>query len=126
MSMFATKADYDKAMESSNAKLESEDAMTFDEWFADQIWGNEDFKTCLMLAWEAATATEREACARACEIEYVDAIGSGCSDDVAYNNALEHAAAAIRARSNAVAHREAACGRSGGATCCAAKGSESE
>lgn len=34
----------------------------FEVWFADQAWGNEDFKTCLLYSWEAATITEREAC----------------------------------------------------------------
>ena len=37
-----------------------------------------------------------ERCAKACEDEYVDALGSGCDEDFAYNNALDHAAAAIR------------------------------
>ena len=25
----------------------------FEAWFEDQIWGNEDFKTCLLEAWQA-------------------------------------------------------------------------
>jgi hypothetical protein len=41
--------------------------MDFDEWFADAIWGNEDFKESLRRAWEAATDEEREACAKVCE-----------------------------------------------------------
>lgn len=56
--------------------------MTFEEWFDNQTWGNEDFKTCLMYAWEAAfrdgyekgvaafheaVAIEREECAKMCE-----------------------------------------------------------
>lgn len=43
--------------------------MTFDEWFgdADTIRGNEDFRACLQRAWEAATESEREACARVAE-----------------------------------------------------------
>lgn len=32
--------------------------MTFEEWFDAQIWGNEDFKTCLRYAWEAAPIDE--------------------------------------------------------------------
>lgn len=43
--------------------------MDFDEWFYDAIWRNEDFKTCLRRAWEAATEAEREACAKVCEKE---------------------------------------------------------
>jgi hypothetical protein len=27
--------------------------MTFEEWFADAMWGNEDFKESLRRAWEA-------------------------------------------------------------------------
>jgi len=41
--------------------------MTFDEWFADAIWGNEDFKDSLRRSWEAARADERAACAKVCE-----------------------------------------------------------
>lgn len=53
---------------------------------------------------------EREACAKACEDEAVDA--SVSPEDAAYNTALEHAADAIRMRSNDQVVRPAACGRS--------------
>ena len=36
-----------------------------------------------------------ERCAAICRDEYVDALGSGCAEDFAYNNALEHASGAI-------------------------------
>lgn len=50
-------------------------------------------------AWVAATAAERERCAKVCEAEHV---GSSLEapdlvpEDFAYNMALQHAAAAIR------------------------------
>jgi hypothetical protein len=64
---------------------------------------------CMLLAEEVrrlrddrdqAIKDEREACAKVCEGEYVEAAATGCAEDVAYNNACDHAAAAIRARSN--------------------------
>jgi hypothetical protein len=64
---------------------------------------------CMLLAEEVrrlrddrdqAIKAEREACAKVCEGEYVEAAATGCSEDVAYNNACDHAAAAIRSRSN--------------------------
>ena len=30
----------------------------FEKWFGNQIWGNEDFKTCLLFAWEAAAMVQ--------------------------------------------------------------------
>ena len=59
--------------------------MTFNEWFDDQIWGNEDFKTCLMYAWEASVANEREACAKELDAEAarLDALGV-YGDDAEY------------------------------------------
>lgn len=54
--------------------------------------------TALREMLEAARMEEREGCALACTSEYVDALGTGCAEDFAYNNALDHAAEAIRAR----------------------------
>lgn len=72
--------------------------MTFKEW-----WDSTNVGTAIEFAkaaWEAATKAEREACAKACEAEAVDAAATNEQTDHAYNTALTHAAAAIRARSN--------------------------
>jgi hypothetical protein len=46
--------------------------MTFEEWWSDAIWGNEDFKRCCEIAWNAAVESEREAIAKWFE-DYADA-----------------------------------------------------
>lgn len=46
-------------------------------------------------ALKALLAKERKRCRIACENEYVDAIGSGCEEDFAYNNAIDHCVNAI-------------------------------
>lgn len=45
-----------------------------------------------------AIELEREACAKVCEAESVEAELTGHPSDAAYNMAIKHAAAAIRAR----------------------------
>ena len=45
--------------------LESEDAMTFDEWYATQKHQLSNEQVCRVI-WEAATREEREACADVC------------------------------------------------------------
>lgn len=51
-------------------------------------------------AWQAGAKNEREACIRAVEAEALEC-QTGSAGDEAYDNAIRHAAAAIRARSNA-------------------------
>jgi len=75
--------------------------MTFDEWMGAHMQEHGDslsYTPKARLVWEAATKAEREACAVACECEAVDAAATNEQTDHAYNAALTHAAAAIRAR----------------------------
>lgn len=75
--------------------------MTFYQWFSgDPVLWKLDRDVLAQEAWEAATVAERERCAKVCEEEHV---GESLTDndlsdeDLAYNSALVHAAAAIRA-----------------------------
>ena len=80
--------------------LESEDAMTFDEWYATQKHQLSNEQVCRVI-WEAATREEREACAKLCDGHSADAsflygdYAAGCENEAAA------CAAAIRVRSNA-------------------------
>lgn len=86
--------------------------MGFEKWFEQYApTAPECLDECAKAAWKAgfesgatyfheAVKIEREECAKVCEKQYVDAIGSGCEEDFAFNTALEKAAAEIRARSN--------------------------
>ena len=72
--------------------------MTFDEWKNARhmngiYWGD------LKAAWDDSAKVEREACASAVEAEALECPTDSAGDE-AYDNAIRHAAAAIRMRSN--------------------------
>lgn len=72
--------------------------MDFETWFKQHVPNAPVGKYHELLAvWEAATEAERERCAKLCEAEKVEADITNDPTDRAYNMALRHAAAAIRA-----------------------------
>lgn len=85
----------------------------FEQWLLTGEWSKagdaRGWDGVAEVTWKAAYAAgqragreeEREECAQAVEAEAVDAQETGAEGDHAYNRALEHAATAIRNRSNA-------------------------
>lgn len=84
--------------------LESEDAMTFDEWWASKTTKAEPLpwvKDACKAAWDAATVKEREACAKAAEGFTETRDDRRWVPGSLYDTLRRETAAFIRMRSNA-------------------------
>ena len=75
--------------------------MEFEEWLRTACFQKPtpEAYNLAKVAWNAATNGEREACAKVCESEALEC-PTDSEGDEAYDNAIRHAAAAIRMRSN--------------------------